>query len=47
MFTYQYTYTQGSAGLKNQTFVGDFLITEEGQFLTEEDNVNNYLTIEE
>ena len=47
MFTYQYTYSQGSKGMSNQSISGIFLTTEEGQFLVEEDNVNNFLTIEE
>ena len=47
MFTYQYTYIQGSKGLNNQSIVGVFLTTEEGQFLVEEDNANNFLTSEE
>ena len=48
MFTYQYTYVQGSKGLNNQSSIsGVFLTTEEGQFLVEEDNASNFLTSEE
>lgn len=46
MYSYQYHYDVKSFVVEQIPLVGDFIVTNEGFYISEEDNTNNLLTQE-